>query len=199
PFQIVCSNEIHIVNLQSKWNLISVPFNQSVPNDDIIVRYDGVDYSWENATTGNNPTGGSIVLRYIYYWNTSIPQHYDLSDVFEPGYGYWMYAYHDCELWSEDFGSTINDGYITDILTTWNLMGVPNDVPLPKEDLIVQYNGVDYSWENATTNNNPTGGPLIIRYIYYWNTITPQHYDLSDVFEPGYGYWMYAYQDCTLK
>jgi len=198
-FQIICSNEIHIANLQSKWNLFSLPFNQSVPKEDIIVCYNGVDYSWIDATTNNNPTGKALILGYIYYWNASTPQHYDLSDVFEPGYGYWIYAFCDCELWTEDFDIMINDGYITDLLITWNLMGLPNDVPLPNEDLIVRYNGIDYSWENATTNNNPTGGQLILGYIYYWNASTPQHYDLSDVFEPGYGYWMYAYRECTLK
>jgi len=197
-FQIICSIEIHIADLQSKWNLISVPFNQSISKDNIIVRYDGVDYSWENATTDNNPTGGPIVLGYIYYWNTTVSQHYELSDVIEPGYGYWMYAFYECGLWTEYLGDTINDGYITDLVTTWNIMGVPNDVPLSKGDIIVRYDGVDYSWAAATSDNNPTGGPIVLGYIYYWSTSMPQHYELSDVFEPGYGYWMYAFYNCTL-
>ena len=38
---------------------------------------------------------------------------------------------------------------------------------------------------------------IILGFIYSW-TSTEQKYVLSDVFYPGYGYWMYAYYNCTL-
>ena len=91
-----------------------------------------------------------------------------------------------------------NDGYITNILQTWNIIGLPNTESLPKEDLIVRYNDVDYNWTDATTNNNPTGGPIILEFIYNWSRNPPQHYELTDVFDPGYGYQMYAFHNCSL-
>ncbi|GAH00106.1 unnamed protein product, partial [marine sediment metagenome] len=62
------------------------------------------------------------------------------------------------------------------------------------EDLIVHYDGNDYTWEQATTGADP----IILGFIYDWDGTT-QMYVLVDVFEPGQGYWMYAYYDCILK
>jgi len=39
---------------------------------------------------------------------------------------------------------------------------------------------------------------IILGFIYSWSRST-QTYILSDELDPGYGYWMYAYYDCTLK
>jgi len=75
---------------------------------------------------------------------------------------------------------------------------MPYDSSIPKEDLIIEYNGTDYSWYEATTNNNEEGEPLILAFIYKWNSST-QSYVLSDDIDPNFGYWMYAYYQCTLK
>jgi len=56
----------------------------------------------------------------------------------------------------------------------------------------------DYSWYEAISGNNEEGEPLILGFIYGWNR-SAQMYELSDEFDPGYGYWMYAYYNCTLK
>ena len=109
-----------------------------------------------------------------------------------------IYAYQNCTLLADGVTTINNDGFITNMLLTWNIIGLPNIESLPKEDLIIHYNGVDYNWSDATTNNNPTGGPIILGYIYNWNRSIPQHYDLVDVLEPGYGYQMYAYYTCSL-
>ena len=69
---------------------------------------------------------------------------------------------------------------------------------MPKGDLYVRYNGEFYSWTNATTSNNPTGGPIILGYIYNWTRNAPQHYELTNTFNPGYGYQMYAYYNCSI-
>ena len=76
-------------------------------------------------------------------------------------------------------------------------MGLPYNESIQKENLTVHYNATDYSWQNATTNNNEEGEPLILGFIYGWNAST-QNYMLSDALNPSYGYWMYAYYNCTL-
>ncbi|UCF12696.1 MAG: tandem-95 repeat protein, partial [Thermoplasmatales archaeon] len=194
-FRIICYTEltIQITNLMSTWNLVSLPFNQSVSKSDLMVRYNNNNYTWQDAV--NN----TIILGFFYNWNRSAPQHYELTDILEPGYGYWIYAFYDCELWAEGVSIANNGDTITDLRTIWNLFGLPDDNSMLKEDILVNYNGVDYSWNDSTTNNNPTGGPIIIGFLYNWNRSIPQHYELSDVINPGFAYWIYAYYECTLK
>jgi len=191
-FKIICNNILQISELQIQWNIISLPFNQSISKSNLTVNYQGTDYTWQEAVNNN------IVLGFIYGWKRTLPQQYELTNILNPGYGYWIYAYHNCTLLVENAGSMNNDGYITNMLLTWNIIGLPNIVSLPKEDLIIKYNGMYYSWLNATTNNNPTGGPIILGYIYNWSRNLPQHYELSNVIDPGYGYQMYAFYNCSL-
>jgi len=191
-FEIICSNTLKITGLRTNWNIISLPFNQSISKTDIIVEYNDIIYSWQEAVDNE------IVLGFIYTWTRKTPQHYDLTNTLKPGYGYWVYAYKTCTILADGVSTKNNDGYITNMLTTWNIVGLPDIIPLAKEELIVKYQGVYYSWNNATTNNNPTGGPIILGYIYNWSRPLPQHYELSNVFDPGYGYQMYAYYNCSL-
>jgi VCBS repeat-containing protein len=191
-FKIICNNKLIITGLKSKWNIISTPFNQSVSKSDIIVKYNGTEYTWQNAVNNN------IVLGFIYTWIRNAPQHYELINNLKPGYGYWVYAYQPCTLLIDGASTKNNDGFITNMLTTWNIVGLPNIEKLPKQDLYVRYNGEFYSWVNATTNNNPTGGPIILGFIYNWSRSPPQNYELTNTFNPGYGYQMYAYYNCSI-
>jgi len=59
-----------------------------------------------------------------------------------------MYAYFDCDLWVSS-NATNDDDYITDLLLEWNLVGLPFDTPVAKENLTVYYNGMDYTWQQA--------------------------------------------------
>jgi len=86
-----------IANLQTKWNLISIPYTQPINKINITVRYNGNDYNWSQATTSNNPTGGPLILGTIFGWNKTM-QTYFLSDVLTSGGGYWMWAYYNCIL-----------------------------------------------------------------------------------------------------
>ena len=92
----------------------------------------------------------------------------------------------------------IGDGYITSLQQQWCNIGLPYNITIAKEDLIIEYNGTDYSWYQATTDNNEEGEPLILGYIYGWNS-NSQAYVLSDNLGPDKGYWMYAYYNCILK
>jgi hypothetical protein len=174
--------ELGVLTLEKNWNLLSLPFNETVNKVDIIVSYNGTNYSWNEAVTEN------IVLNFVYYWNR-VNQNFELKDTLNPGFGYWIYAYDQCNL---TISGEISDGYITDLKEKWNIMGIPFYETLAKEDLIISYNGTDYTWQEAVDNT------IILGFIYNWNRAT-QAYTLVDNFVPGYSYWMYAYYNCTLK
>ena len=179
-----CCDYLQISDVSSGWNFVSLPFNESVNKTDLVIRYNESEYTWQEAV--NN----SIFLGYIYLWNRSI-QNYELTDILDPGYGYWMYSYNDCEMWVHGVGNFITDSYITDLLTNWNVVGVPDDKLVEKENITIRYNGTNYTWQEAVNNS------IILGFIYGWNE-NIQNYGVSNVLNPGKSYWMYAYQDCRL-
>jgi len=179
----------YTISLHEHWNLISLPFNETIDKTNIIVKNNSIYYTLSEAYNAG------IIVYHIYDWNRT-GQTYDMSDTLEPGRGYWMWAYYDCELLLAS--NEVGDGYITDLEVKWNIMGQPYNTTLAKNDLIVHYNITDYSWENATGTNNEEGEPLILGFIYGYNR-TMQMHELSDDFVPTYGYWMYAFYECTLK
>ena len=178
--------KLHCINLKYHWNLVSLPFNESIDKTDIIVRNGSQEYNWTEAFDAG------IIVSHLYDWNRTGQAYKPPSKVttMEPGRGYWMWAYYNCELLIPS--NTVGDGYITDLKVSWNIMGQPYNTSLAKGDLIICNNSIDYSWDQAVENNT------ILGFIYGWNR-TMQMYELSDEFNPGYGYWMYAYYDCILK
>jgi hypothetical protein len=180
--------------LNYKWNFISLPLNQSINKTDLIIHYNGTDYNWTEAI---DPANGPLVDSFIFGWNRGLGgQTYQAIDTLEPGYGYWLYAYEDCEPWTQNISATTND-FITNIGQKWNTMGIPFDQSVDKTNLTLQYNGTDYNWTEAT---DPANCPIIDSFIFGWNRgLSGQTYQAVDVLEPGYSYWMYAYYDCTMK
>jgi hypothetical protein len=81
-----------------------------------------------------------------------------------------------------------SDDYITDIEIGWNIVGVPYNENVSKTDMLVN----DIDWDTAVGNG------WISDFVFDWNR-PGQYYDFSDTFVPGYAYWLYAYQPCTLK
>ena len=57
---------------------------------------------------------------------------------------------------------------------------------------IIIYNGTDCSWQQAVDNG------IVLGFIYGWVDNT-QGYELTDVLNPGKGFWIYAYYSCVLK
>ncbi len=102
------------------------------------------------------------------------------------------------DIHAEEGVSGVDDGYITDLSVDWNIVGLPDDESLAKEDIIVTYDGSDYNWTQATTNDNPTGSPILLSFVYDWDR-DGQSYGFTDTLSPGFGYWMLSYYDCTLK
>jgi hypothetical protein len=186
--------DIYLGDVQGRWNFISLPFNQSIDKTDLFLCHNGTDYNWTEAI---DPANGPLIDSFIFGWNRGLSgQVYQAVDVLEPGYGYWMYAYSDCELWITGI-SVPDDNFITNIEQKWNTMGIPYDQSVDKTNLTIQYNGTDYSWTEAI---DPANGPLIDSFIFGWNRgPSGQIYQAVDTLEPGYSYWMYAYYDCTLQ
>jgi len=185
-----------ITNLETNWNFVSIPFNQNVAFTDITVSYDGFEYSWLDATTNNNPTGSPLLEDSIYSWN-KISQSYEFADTFKPGEGYWVFSYEPVELWAHDITSSPTN-QITNLEQNWNLIGAPTDQTIDLDDIIVTYNGNEYSWSEATTNANPTAAPIIESTVFGWDRII-QSYEFIDSFEPGEGYWLFSFYQCSIK
>ncbi len=186
-FQILCnvtSLFCYKIPLSEGWNLVSLPLNESVNKDKIIVNYLGVNYTWQQAVDN------STILTFIYRWDVT-SQNYEYTNVFQPGECYWLYAYGNCTLW---ITSKINnvDEHITNLSEEWNLVGLPFNIPVSKNNLTIIYNGTYYNWQQAVD------GGIVLGFIYGWVDNT-QGYQLTDVLNTGKGFWIYAYYSCVLK
>ena len=181
---------------EAGWNFISIPFNQSKMKDQIFVKYNGWYYDWTMATTNINPTDSALIDTNVFEWN-SLDQNYYLVDTLHPGIGYWLFSKVACEMYTEEV-IVPDDSYITTFEEGWNTFGLPFDESLVTLDLTVIYDDIEYNWTDATTNNNPTGSPIIDANIFSWLTI-PQSYQLTSLLSPEDAYWIFAYQHCILK
>ena len=169
-----------ISELPGYWCFISPPTNISTNVDDILVLYDDTFYSYQEAIYNG------IISPFIFSWN-SVSQSYEFADVLNPGYGYWIYAYKNCELWTLYYERNFDD-FISHLEPKWNSLGIEFDYDISKYDVLV--NGV--TWSEAVTDG------IISDYVFGWDRTT-QSYTFSDTFQPGYAYWVYAYQPCILK
>jgi len=180
--------ELYHIGLQYGWNLISMPVGEPIDKTNILVRYLGDDHTWDEAVLAE-----TTILDPIFGWNAG---EYNDESILVPGEGYWLWSYNACELLIPS--NAIADNHITNLAVAWNLVGIPYNTSLKKTDINVYYNGDLYNWTEATTDNNPTGEPIILGSVFGWDGVY-QKYELTDTFMPGYGYWMYAYHGCALK
>jgi len=165
------------ISLDSDWNLMSLPVNESIHIDNITVNYLGMNYSWGEAVSAG------IVIDDVFKYDES----YLTTSVLEPGEGYWMFAYDSCDLWISSNVSKTDDN-VTDLLMDWNLIGLPYDESVALNDLMVYYDGDYYTWQAAISAG------IVIDDVFKYD----ESYLTTDVLESGEGYWMFAYSDCTL-
>ena len=177
---ITISNRIHITNLSTNWNFISIPFNTTIEKINISIFYNNMTYTWNEAVSLG------VVNNFIFGWNR-IGQYYSFANRLEPGYGYWIYANNNCELRVQNI-SPLYDSFVTETEPDWNIIGIPSTQQVNKYDLLVE----DVPWDTAVSNY------WISDYMFGWNEIG-QSYMFSDVFESGKAYWLYAYQQCVIK
>jgi hypothetical protein len=173
------------IALQKFWNLVSLPFNESKTKTSIHVRNNSIEYSWSEAVSHG------IILDYVYAWNTTTGN-YMIGDSLQPERGYWIWAFYDCELQFSSAAKETNS--LATLQPGWNIMGLSCNTTLNKSAVIVCYNNVNYTWTQASTGSDP----IILGFIYGWSK-NDQMYTLSNTFEPGSSYWMYAYKNCLLK
>jgi len=181
PFYLEPFLELIHIDLQDGWNLISIPVGESVDKTSIIVRYDNYNYTWDEAVSGH------IIVECIFGWENNM---YTLEDILEPGEGYWMYAYYDCELLLPS--NVQADDNITILQPGWNFMGIPYDTTSGKYDVRIHYDESYHTWNEAVAVS------VIINFVYGWDGAN-QRYMLADTLVPGCGYWVYAYHGCALK
>ena len=171
---------LDIINLSENWNFISLDSNQSASKSDLTIIYLWNLYNWSEAVSNG------IINDHIFGWNRT-SNGYNFANILEPGYGYWVYSYDDCELWIGNI-TLIPDDYITNLKNGWNIVGIPYNQSVNKTNILV--NGIP--WDDAVVTGT------ISNYVFGWS-LTSQGYIFSDTFIPGNAYWIYAYQPCTLK
>ena len=174
----------HIDLLNENWNLIGIPFNYTIEKQHLIVNKAGIDYNWSDAVSMG------FVDNNFFGWDKDI-QSYQLTSTLEPGEGYWLYSYQECELKAPILNVDF-DGTITTASAGWNMVSCPVDIPINKTDIIVSYDGMEYTWADATSFS------IIDNNIFGWNPGI-QSYTLGEQMIPGRACWLFAYQDCTLK
>jgi hypothetical protein len=168
------------ITIDKNWNFFSIPLNQSIDKSQLMITYNHMNYSWDQAITSG------IINEYIFGWDR-LGQYYTFANTFNPGYGYWMFSYENCTL-SLDNLSIDYDEYITMTESGWNTFGIPYDQSVNKDELIIN----DESWNTAVNNG------WISNYVFEWNR-EGQYYDFTDNFNPGFCYWIYTSDICNLQ
>jgi hypothetical protein len=182
PPNVEYSNRI--LDLFELWNLISIPTDHSIIKSNLSFLFNNNFYNWSEAINNN------IIDSYVFGWNRTY-QYYNLVDDLKPGYGYWIYAFNDTELWIEIISSTSKD-FINNVESGWNIIGLPFYHNLSKSNLTFIWNNTNYTWDDAVSFG------LVSDFIFSWDGEN-QYYHFADIIETGYAYWIYTYQPCKIK
>ena len=168
-------------SLNKGWNLIGSPFNKSIPLNELIIFYDGMNYTWNEAI--NN----SLIMPWIYTVNRSLGIYEAVNEI-KPGYGYWIYCYAEIEILM--YGIYSNGNYINPSIG-WNLIALPciNNVSL--NNLTIIYNNTSYTWNEAINVG------LIMQYVYTVDRKTGAYVTANEI-KAGYGYWIYCYDNIKI-
>lgn len=86
-------NPVMITTLSEGWNMIGYPSQGEINLESLAVIVNETIYNWTEAWQQD------IILRFVYTYDRDL-QHYIVVDNLLSGYGYWMWAYETCELWS---------------------------------------------------------------------------------------------------
>jgi len=175
--------ESYCIPLSEEWNLIGLPCSDVIHKNDIQVVNNSILYSWDEAVQDD------ILLNFIYYYNRTA-QAYDITDVLMPGCGYWAWAQYPCDLIV--MTGAVGTSSITDMHSEWNLISIPYNYSIAKQDTSILNENGEERWNEAVSNNH------VINFIYSWNPTT-QAYESIDTLQPGKGYWLYSYMSQILR
>ena len=173
---------IPITYLPSGWSLFGLPFNETISLASLIVKYNNTYYTWNEAVTNG------YVLQYVYTVNRTTGM-YEVVNQLKPSYGYWIYCYESIELYVNE--SFENGDYI-DASTGWNLVALPCNNNVSLNNLTIVHDGNAYTWNEAVTNG------YVLQYVYTIDRNTGSYTTINELV-PGYGYWLYCYEDVIIK
>lgn len=174
---------LDVTSLFSGWNFISIPSVHSFSKSNMTIISNNENYSWQHAVDNG------LVDEYVFGWNRSLQRYY-FTDTFQTGNGYWVYAVENCTLWIQDHIVEYNQT-ITPLLSQWDAIGINGDYQLPKQNITLKKNMVNYEWDEAVTEG------FVNNYIFTWNAVD-QVYAFSDKLLPGQAYWLYAMTDLLM-
>ncbi len=159
------------INLNSDWNLISVPV---LPNVNSI-------------TNVLAPISDSVLDVHKYHkmiWESYVPNDPDLNNLatVEPGWGYWIKMKKNATLTVR--GSAAPNSI--NLEKGWNLVGynfmTPRDISSALSPIHGKYDLIYGEYDNEK-----------------WKSYDPEDSDLNDLkkLKPGYGYWIRVTESCT--
>jgi len=182
-----------ISSLCDGWNCITLPFNESVNASELLVKIDGLDYSWSEAWNM-----GLVNPSVFFFDGISQVYNYMVGNdvILGPGVGYWFYSYEPGLLYVDNLTISLWDGIIGYLIPGWNNVGFPDDKTLVLGDIVVEFDTVNYSWSEAWNMG------LVDPIVFFFNC-SSQMYDylLGDyaMLISGRGFWFYSYELCLIK
>jgi hypothetical protein len=152
-----------------------------------------LDYFFTTCVTSGNYTQGQA-----HQWS--------LTQMYQNGY--WYYDKLETFEWGSFLGnpnlgmmshSYSTETHVTNISSGWNFVSLPFQISefsplINKAQLQIKASAgiTTYNWASAVTEG------LVSDYLFGWDK-DYQTYVFSNELEPGNGYWLYAYEDCTIS
>ncbi len=166
----------------------------SEPNNDVFNVYISTNdgSTWELVETiGPQSTAGwnehSFMVRDFIEPTETVKIRFEASDlnggsVVEAGIDAFTIDIFDCMEY---------EFIISSLEEKWNFVSVPFNQTIEKSLMNISYDGETYDWLSSVSNG------YVNDYIFGWNRLS-QSYFFSDTLQPGYGYWIYAFEPCDL-
>ena len=85
---------------------------------------------------------------------------------------------------------------VVNLTKGWNLFSIPANTSVHMDEFIILQNNSFCSWSAACADWNPSGSLILDISVFTWNR--SGYYQFTDTMQPGFGCWIYVYQDCQL-
>jgi hypothetical protein len=157
------------------WNLISIPFVQTITDLDVVLSSINGSYSeveWFDET--------SVVDHWKHSSTTKPPALNDLSQL-NHNMGFWIYITEPGGVLFRYFGMEPTDNQTIQLYPGWNMVGYPS-----------------FTSYNRTAGLNNLSFDTHVDAIWTYDTSTPGWKELGELdhFVAGRGYWIHAMKKC---